>query len=276
MLATTFQEKDVNSDPLLYDYASHYDYDIAGNVKILVQDFAKLPTAHRYKTLEYDYDLLSGNVNFLFYQNGKEDNFSYHYKYDRINRLTSVYTSEYAYDPLTDEDPSALPDHWKRDAAYTYYDHGPLKRTLLGHTPLQGLDYAYTLQGWIKGVNGFPGDDFDCVAPMDMGNDGAVGSSVYRDLYRYSTQYFNNDYLPIGRATTGNPHYSLIEDPVGPNEQKYQLFNGNIFRHFKVAATDGFRTVALVARYDQLNRLTWSGNNFYDDGYASPRRTLRQ
>lgn len=269
VLATTFQDMVAAADAVdAYDFASHYDYDIAGNVKTLVQDFPDLSPGHRFKKLDYDYDLISGNVNYLFYQAGKEDNFSYHYKYDRLNRLTDVFTSEQDYDVVSDMDP-ATSATWKRDAAYSYYDHGPLRRTVLGQDRLQGLDYAYTIHGWIKGVNGSLGNDFDCITPPDMGEDGNGGPQAtnYPDLYRYSNQYFDQDYLPINREVTGNPHYSHLP---ATGEDNYQLFNGNIFRHFKVTATDQFRTVALVGLYDQLNRLTWSGNNFYDEGYTSP------
>jgi hypothetical protein len=31
--------------------------------------------------------------------------------------------------------------------------HGPLARTILGQQQVQGLDYAHTLQGWLKGVH---------------------------------------------------------------------------------------------------------------------------
>ncbi len=42
---------------------------------------------------------------------------------------------------------------WQRDAAYEYYKHGLLARTELGAQRVQGIDYAYTLQGWLKGLN---------------------------------------------------------------------------------------------------------------------------
>ena len=42
---------------------------------------------------------------------------------------------------------------WARDARYEYYLHGPLHRTELGEAQVQGMDYAHTLQGWIKSMN---------------------------------------------------------------------------------------------------------------------------
>lgn len=46
---------------------------------------------------------------------------------------------------------------------------GPLKRTTLGDWSVQGIDFVYTLQGWIKGVNG------DGIG-KDVGEDG-IGAS---------------------------------------------------------------------------------------------------
>lgn len=42
---------------------------------------------------------------------------------------------------------------WNLDARYLYYLHGPLARVELGENQVQGLDYAYTLQGWLKSLN---------------------------------------------------------------------------------------------------------------------------
>src|SRR5690606_734116 len=54
---------------------------------------------------------------------------------------------------------------WDKDASYDYYLHGPLARVELAEHRVQGMDYNYTLQGWIKGVNmpyaGDPGADGD-------------------------------------------------------------------------------------------------------------------
>jgi hypothetical protein len=50
---------------------------------------------------------------------------------------------------------------WHRDARYFYScperrrrdPHGPLARVELGEHLVQGLGHAYTLQGWLKGIN---------------------------------------------------------------------------------------------------------------------------
>ena len=82
------------------------------------------------------------------------------YTYDADNRLTEVRTS---HDGLI----------WNREARYRYFAHGPLARTELGQFNVQGIDYAYTLQGWIKGVNRLDRNI------SDMGNDGAAENAGF-------------------------------------------------------------------------------------------------
>ena len=257
--ATTYAER-AGSTAGEYDYATHYDYDIGGNVRRLVQDFPELADIeHRYKRLEYNYDLLSGNVNSLIYQRDASDQFAYRYEYDRTNRLVAAYSSEI-------EVRHQHSSNWKRDASYTYYDHGPLRRTVIGQDQLQGVDYAYTLQGWIKGVNGGVGTKFNeglvdandqltARRVWDMNGDGMSANAsttnqlVNRDLYRYQNDYFAGDYLPVGAAGADNPFGAW---PAG---EPGELFNGNIGRHRKLLQSDGYAHSVLRARYDQLNRL---------------------
>ncbi|MEO0790431.1 MAG: hypothetical protein AAFY36_17335, partial [Bacteroidota bacterium] len=258
VVATTFDESNLGLSDLTYDYASHYQYDAVGNVDRMVQEFVELhDIGHRFKTIEYDFDFISGNVHSVYYQRGQEDQFTYHYEYDKTNRLSAVYTSELE----TDHANTTL---WKRDATYSYYDHGPLRRMVIGQDRLQGCDYAYTIQGWIKGVNGSLGDNLSSSAIPDMNFDGRGNHPVqfdavdHPDLYRYSNQYFNGDYKPIGlNLIPTNPHYNFLP----PN---YEYFNGNIFRHFKISVEDNFSTVGLTGEYDQLNRLRNGNNNFYN------------
>lgn len=61
-----------------YDNATHYSYDINGNVDHLWQDIGALKPiqgAKALKQITYDYDLVSGKVNQVSYQPGKADQF---------------------------------------------------------------------------------------------------------------------------------------------------------------------------------------------------------
>ncbi len=221
----------------IYSHATHYSYDIHGNVQTLIQDFPDLEAYHnRYKRIDYQYDLISGKVNRVNYQAGKQDQFFHRYEYDADNRLTHAYTSR---DGVI----------WEKEAKYFYYQHGPLARTETGDLQVQGLDYAYTLQGWIKGINStlLEGDN-------DIGRDNNTAAAnlhkyFAQDAASYSLKYFNNDFSPI------NTNYSSF---IATNTNSSALYNGNIgvmattIRHQNDYLAKPQQT---VYNYDQLNRI---------------------
>jgi YD repeat-containing protein len=213
--------------------ATYYSYDIAGNVDTLLQDYrigAMADAGNRFKKIAYNYDLISGKVNSVTYQPGQVDAFYHQYTYDADNRLTQVSTSN---DSI----------YWENDAAYDYYRHGPLARIVLGQNQVQGIDYAYTLQGWLKGVNSTSVND----GTFDIGADGKAGSAnvnVARDAYGLSLNYFNGDYKPIGNSATPFATTSIASD----------LFNGNIKSMALNIPVLG-DALTFGYRYDQLNRL---------------------
>lgn len=212
-----------------YEHATHYSYDEAGNVKTLTQDFPQLEgMKQRYKRIDYEYDLLSGKVNNISYNRGFPDQFYQRYSYDADNRLTKAETSRDGF-------------IWKRDAEYNYYQHGPLARASLGDQRVQGVDYAYTLQGWLKAING---DAIDTL--IDMGGDGRRSTITPKDAYATVIDYFPNDYKPIGKTP-------LSRIPASTKG----LYNGNIARQ----TTDVAKFGALVTAYtyDQMNRIRKAG-----------------
>ena len=253
------------ADPTEFVTASFYNYDVHGNVSSLLQDYKGLPdmatTDNRFKFMSYDYDLITGKVNYASYQPGKGDAFYHHYDYDAQNRLTEVYTSR---DQLL----------WEKDATYSYYKNGPLARMELGKLKVQGVDYAYTAQGWLKGVN-----STSLLPDKDMGGDGSSLTATARDIFGFSLHYYDDsrqDYLSIGTLAGGS---AFARPDAGAN--LLSLYNGNIagmavnnggLRRGPVNTTNA---VALFNRYqyDQLNRLigmqvyqglnettnTWSG-----------------
>src|SRR6185312_561622 len=145
--------------------ASYYTYDVHGNVDTLIQDYLGVGpmSTTPYKRICYDYDLVSGKVNGVDYQPGNSDAFYYRYQYDAENRLTNVLTSR---DSIT----------WEQDASYVYYKHGPLSRTVLGQLQTQGIDYSYTLQGWLKGAN--IGNGYGAAVVDSSGSFCAPGSAL--------------------------------------------------------------------------------------------------
>ncbi len=227
-----------------YNYATHYSYDIHGNVNTLIQDYPELQgLGNRYKYMHYHYDLISGKVNMVRYQPNQPDRFYHRYVYDADNRLTNVYTS-------TD---SVI---WDNDATYNYYKHGPLARVNLGEYNVQGIDYAYTIHGWLKGVNSNTLD-----STRDMGQDGHHSSPLNfaSDVFGFTLGYYQGDYKPID-----NNYYNTAiafmantaNSPLGVANNN--LYNGNI-SHMVTAVKPlmaNNKPMATVYRYDQLNRIT--------------------
>src|SRR5690606_30284594 len=139
------------------------------------------------------------------FQKGKTDQFIHRYNYDADNRITSVQTSK---------DGSI----WENDASYLYYEHGPLARSIIGDKQVQGMDFVYTLQGWLKSVNG----EYIVEPTNDFGKDGISGSLTVRDAFGYSLRYFQNDYKAVDSSVDDS--FSLSSS----NLSDKNLYNGNI------------------------------------------------
>jgi RHS repeat-associated protein len=251
-----------------YDYATHYSYDAVGNVKTLIQDIPELESiGHRFKRIDYDYDFVSGKVNKVLYQKDSTDQFVHFYDYDEDNRLVEVKTSQVSLNPME--------YLWESEARYDYYLHGPLSRIELGDRQIQGLDYAYTLQGWMKVMNRnyFHQD-------LEMGADGQTNGSpkphqyVARDNQGFALSYFSQDYSPIGVTGSANPEIAYLSTDL--DTYSSDLFNGNIrnMSYFNMDFTNN-KPNGYIYKYDQLNRITkmdtWSNvsTNSWNTGGAA-------
>jgi RHS repeat-associated protein len=160
-----------------------YSYDELGRVTWVVQDIVGVGI----KTLDYQYDF-SGNVLEVAYQKGQPDSFYHYYAYDAAQRLSTVSTSA---------DGTAR----KLQAEYSYYLHGPLKRVQIAGD-LQGVDYAYTIQGALKSIN-------HVNQSLEPGHDSPGTNGVYKDLFALTLDYFRGDYrsrsLNTAPPTAGGP-----------------------------------------------------------------------
>ncbi|MFH6994548.1 thrombospondin type 3 repeat-containing protein [Flavobacterium sp. FlaQc-48] len=233
----TFESKSAVTS---YTNGIFYDYDVHGNVKELVHHINNSTELNSMnvgaKKVVYDYDLISGNVNRVTYQpNDPNDQFIHRYEYDADNRIQQVYTSK---DNII----------WEKEANYLYYDHGPLARVEIGDKQVQGLDYIYTLQGWLKGVNS---------EKIGTANDaGKDGLSVAQDAFGFALNYYNGDYKSrVG--TRDNSIFSLSKD-LNLEKKDNNLYNGNIKEMITSLSNTDAAPIATqynYYRYDQLNRI---------------------
>ena len=194
---------DPDGDALTQDDRAYtyYSYDPHGNAEWLIQEIPGLGRHH----MSYEYDLVAGRVLKVHYNQGRRDELHHRYAYDEDGRITHMETSR---DQVI----------WERDAAYAYYPHGPLQRTTIGHDHVQGLDYSYTLQGWLKGIND------PTLSQRDDGEDGYASGpnpTVGTDAFGMMLSYFSGDYM----ATASMYDQSDMEGLLDPTRQ---LFNGNI------------------------------------------------
>ena len=225
---------DINNASPTQATASYYSYDILGNIDTLILDYRSgvmNSTNNRFKKIVYDYDLQSGKVDKVAYQHGYSDAFYHNYLYDAENRLTNILTS-------------ADSINWDNDAFYSYYLHGPLSRIVLGDQQVQGINHAYTLQGWTKSVN----PPIQTIGSNTLQADGISGSPVAANAYNLQLNYFNGDYIPVSGLVM--PVADSSNFGVGYNP----LYNGNI-SSMGVSIASLKHPLLYNYGYDQLNRL---------------------
>lgn len=127
-----------------------------------------------------------------------------------------------------------------------------MARVEIGQHQVQGMDYAYTINGWIKGMNSNTLDP-----GKDMGNDSRIGylaqneevhRSFAKDVFGYTVNYFDGDYQAVGGSS-----FEAAYSGTTLGNYNQDLFNGNI-RHV-VTAIEGMDIQGYGYRYDQLQRL---------------------
>ncbi|MGP8216883.1 MAG: RHS repeat-associated core domain-containing protein [Bacteroidia bacterium] len=216
-LASATYSDTLRTDSTKFNNANHYSYDVLGNIATLIKDDSIYGVnGQRYKTVNYQYDLVASKVNELDYQSGNIDQYHTKYTYDADNRTASSFTSK---DSIM----------WDNDANYFYYAQGNLARIELGDQQVQGRDYAYTLQGWLKGVNS---DQLDGV--HDMGHDalqqsGNLNRYFARDAMGCTYKYFTGDYDAINKTYWNNVSNRFEADAVHSDvmNARHDLFSAD-------------------------------------------------
>ncbi|MBI2271341.1 MAG: hypothetical protein HYU69_13440 [Bacteroidetes bacterium] len=188
-----------------------YSYDELGRISWTVQEIIDMPSGtDAVKTINYEYDF-NGNVTEVAYQKEETgEDFYHYYEYDADKRLKKVFTS-------TDAGTTK-----REQSEYVYYKHGPLKRVQLANK-LQGVDYVYTINGWLKSINNPELNE------RDPGKDGTTAGTSHspEDLFGTTLDYFAGDY---SRQGTFIQTYDTPDMYSGPPvaELAKNLYNGII------------------------------------------------
>ncbi len=236
-ISYTISDEDGDLNTLNDQTKTYYSYDPHGNVNWLVQYI--YPIGKNY--LKYDYDLISGSVLKVSYNEMFSDKMFHKYTYDADKRLKTVQTSR----------DNAI---WETDATYDYYRHGPLARVRLGDDRVQGMDYVYTIHGWLKGINTIG------LTNSYPNSDGISESLIPKDVVAFGYKYYDNDFgHDLTEATGGN------------------LYNGNIGQWMSVANLPGVTSgeffnnpvTKFQYRYDELNRLKTTTSAKNNNGWTS-------
>ena len=143
---------------------------------------------------------------------------------------------------------TVLIEVWVLESRLWYYPDGKLRRR--GMRPLdlflQGMDYVYTFDGWLKAINAE-------VLANDPGRDGFIvgnDTSYYaRDVFSLLLRYYPDDYRPI------KPGVPLLEASVLSGYQ-------HLFKPYYTGWISSWSLwldtmhTAYSFRYDQMGRLT--------------------
>jgi RHS repeat-associated protein len=202
-----------------------YSYNEFGELLWTKQSIAGLSG---YKTVDYSYDNVGNIIQVTLQKGNTAEDFYHHYTYDDDNRLTQVHTS-------LDNGVTKV-----QHAVYDYYLHGPLKRVELASAGCkQGIDYTYTINGALKGINS---DD----PAADPGGDVSPA-----DFFGESLHYFDNDYDPA----SGSP----INISIG--ESGFNNLYGGAVKAFSYHNSTETTSSGVNARkvyayqYDALNQM---------------------
>ncbi|AXT52108.1 RHS repeat-associated core domain-containing protein [Aquimarina sp. BL5] len=210
---------------------TYYSYDIYGRVQWVVQNIASLGI----KTIDYEYDPITSQVNRVVYQKEEGDQFIHRYTYDDIDySLTKVETSV---------DGTNYTEH----AAYEYNETGTLKRLNLAQG-LQEIDYVYNLNGALKSINQLELNDTN------------------KDIFGMNIHYYKDDYTrtntpaPVKTITEGINQYNGNIKAITWNTRReenlttpgsyYYKYNKNNWltgASFDTPISDGDPTVAPTA-----------------------------
>ncbi|MEM6526337.1 MAG: hypothetical protein AAF693_21260, partial [Bacteroidota bacterium] len=212
-----------------------YSYDEQGRITWMAQQPKALT---RTFVVEYAYDFLGNvlSVGFTSYFGATPlDEFYHYYTYDADKRLSSVYTSLVGGLDLATINTNSDAE---LQAHYEYYLHGPLKRIELGGN-LQGIDFVYNIQGWLKSINdpddptdeaGFSEDAFGMILNYYENNMSNLFGLSQNDLKPKPFQFHGLEENDLNK-----PSLAMVFDYLKPSEplRDYSATNPIYFNQLK-------------------------------------------
>jgi len=255
-----------SSIPLPQDFQTGYDsYYTSGKLTV-----AK--NSHSTRWFGYDYKgRTTWEVASIDQGNGVVTSRGKSYYYDYFDRLVST-----NYNPVDQNDvilnnqydenfPSQLSSitaNFNGSAAeianYQYYQSGQLKRTELievnaiATKPYQGVDYLYTVEGWLKSINA---PVFSSNSSNDPGGDHPLYNCFQQDLFAMSLDYYAGDYKSSDNVVGGANGFS--------NGSAGNSYIGNVKAQnwYQSYSTSGIglnfrQTQSYAYSYDYKNQLT--------------------
>lgn len=219
-----------------------YSYDDLGRASWVIKQVDGLNP----KSINYKYNIKGKLVEIAYQQENPEEDFYHFYSYDLSGRIQKTETST---DGI----------NRKLQAKYVYYRHGQLKRVELGGD-LQGIDYIYTINGWLKSIND------PTLSHLDMGKDAYPGknNSFAKDVFGMSLDYFSGDYSRSNTSVQSiNTSRLLPSSDTGELhriDESPDLFNGNVKTHRWQTRNDldlsySGQQLAKTYQYDSKNQL---------------------
>jgi RHS repeat-associated protein len=211
----------------------------------------------------------------VHYNEGSADEFHHRYTYDTDQRIllaqTAWGTGSISSSTTLQPQPAVVKQNsvgWDTDAKYKYYAHGALKRTEIGEDHIQGVDYVYTINGWIKGIN-YP----TLAAADDPGadNNKTFAADAFGMVLGYNSTDFNRT------SSKFNPSNANLVSSTSTSagQPGVDLFNGNISSWTSQTGT-ALSISGLMGqkyKYDQLNRIKTEDYRAYSSGWTDPSNT---
>lgn len=188
---------------------TQYSYDPHGNVEWVRQEIPGLGS----NFVRSEYDLIGGQMLGMSYNEGWVDQYFHRMRYDEDGRLKEVMSSRDR-------------EIWDSDARYYYYQHGSVSRVEYGEDNLQGVDFIYTINGWLKAINH---PLLIANSNLDPGQDGkANGTGVNEhanDAFGMVLTYFSGDFSRGAFDSRIGGSWAIKKYNLVPSKH---LYNGNI------------------------------------------------